>query len=70
MGVEYFPGEILIPSNTNTLTEIIEIETSEDLSAQNHRKIVQIPYLLAKTFQNMHFIPKAHNAFETNENIM
>ena len=50
-GVECFPREILIPSNTNRLRQIIETLTPENLLAQNCSKITQMPYLLAKNFK-------------------
>lgn len=53
-GVECFPGEILIPINTNTLTQIIEILTPKDLLGRNRRKTTQMPYLLVKIFQSIY----------------
>ena len=69
-GVKRFLRKILIPSNTNTLTQIIKILTPEDLLAQNRRKVIQMPYLSVKIFQNMYFIPEAQKVSEAKQNIM
>ena len=59
---------MLHQTNTNTIKETIEILTPEDLLVQNRRKVIHMLYLLAKIFQNMYFIPKAHKVNTTKIN--